>query len=54
VFRIRIWIRIDFGRLNPDLHRNADPDPDPGGQKLPTKTEKRYEVSSFEVQDVLF
>jgi hypothetical protein len=32
VFRIRI--RIDFGRL--------EPDPDPGGQKLPTKIEKNY------------
>jgi hypothetical protein len=29
-----LWIsfRIDFGRL--------DPDPDPGGQKLPTKEKK--------------
>jgi hypothetical protein len=33
------WIRIDFGRL----------DPDPGGQKLPIKIEK-----SEKVLDVLF
>jgi hypothetical protein len=40
VLRIRIWIRIGFGRL--------DSDPDPGGQKLPTKIEKK-EISCFEV-----
>jgi hypothetical protein len=38
MFRIRI--RIDFGLL--------DPDPDPGGQKLPSKIEKKEEISSFE------
>jgi hypothetical protein len=35
------WTRIDFGGL--------DPDPDPGGQKLPIKIE-----ISEEVLDVLF
>jgi hypothetical protein len=32
----------------------ADPDPDPGGQKLPKKIEKRTVFSCFEVLDVLF
>jgi hypothetical protein len=41
VFRIRI--RIDIGRL--------EPDPDPGGEKLPTKIEK---MSCFVALDVLF
>jgi hypothetical protein len=31
-----------------------DPDPDPGGQKLPTKIEKRKEISCFEMYDVIF
>jgi hypothetical protein len=48
VDRIRInlscWIRIRIQTL----------DPDPGGQKLPTKIEKRKEFSCFEVLDVLF
>jgi hypothetical protein len=38
------WIRIDFGGL----------DPDPGGQNYPQKIEKREEISTFEVLDVLF
>ncbi len=42
--RIRILIRIEFGRL----------DPDPGGQKLPTKSGKNLKISCFEVLDVLF
>jgi hypothetical protein len=29
-------------------------DPDPGGQKRPTKVEKNYEILCFEVLDVLF
>jgi hypothetical protein len=33
--------------------RVSDPDPDPGGQKLPTEVEKK-EISCFEVLDVLF
>jgi hypothetical protein len=42
---LRIRIRIDFGRLNPD----------PGGQKITTKIEKSEEISCFEVlDDVLF
>jgi hypothetical protein len=41
---LRIRIRIDIGRL----------DPDPGGQKLPTKIEKSEEISCFEILDVLF
>jgi hypothetical protein len=42
---LRIRIRIDFGRL--------DPDPDPGGQKLPTKVEKSENISCFKVLDIL-
>ncbi len=34
--------------------RNPDPDPESGGQKWPTKIEKSYEISCFEVLDVLF
>jgi hypothetical protein len=40
------WIRIRIHILNPD--------PDPGGQKWPTKLEKNQEVSCFQVLDVLF
>jgi hypothetical protein len=29
-------------------------DPDPGGQKLPTKIEKSQDIYFFEVLDVLF
>jgi hypothetical protein len=39
------WICIGFSRLDPDLN--------PEGQKLSTKTEKRKETLSFEVLDVL-
>jgi hypothetical protein len=39
--------------LNPDL-QNADLDPDPGRQKLPTKTEKSKDLSCFAVLEVLF
>jgi hypothetical protein len=28
---------------------SANPDPDPGEQKLPTKVEENYEISCFEV-----
>ncbi len=49
-YRIRIqsgqWIRLRIHIQNPD--------PDPGGQKLPTKVEKNLEISCFEVLDVLF
>jgi hypothetical protein len=31
-----------------------DPDPDPGGQKLPSKVVINLEISCFEVLDVLF
>jgi hypothetical protein len=31
-----------------------DSDPDPGGQKLPTKIQKSKEFLCFEVPDVLF
>jgi hypothetical protein len=31
-----------------------DPDPDPGGQKLPTHIEKSKEFSRSEVLDVIF
>jgi hypothetical protein len=45
-----------------DLDPDSDPsrnriqitDPDPGGQKLPTKIEKSTELSCFEVLDVFF
>jgi hypothetical protein len=40
------WIRIDFGRL--------DPDPNPEWQECATKMEKREEMSCFEVLDNLF
>jgi hypothetical protein len=30
------------------LIRVADPDPDPGGQKRPTKVEKKFKSSCFE------
>ncbi len=40
------WIRIQSGQWIPD--------PDPGGQKWPTKIEKNYEISYFEVLNVLF
>jgi hypothetical protein len=43
-FRIRI-------RIHPHEFRSLDPDP--GGQKLPTKIEKGTEMSCFEVLDVL-
>jgi hypothetical protein len=38
---IRIWIRIQI----------ADPDPDPGGEKITPKNRKKTEFSSFEVLD---
>jgi hypothetical protein len=41
---IRILIRIDFVRLDPDL------DPEPGGQMTLQKSE---EISYFEVLDIL-
>jgi hypothetical protein len=41
---IRIGIRIQI----------ADPAPDPGGKKWPTKIEKSTEFSCFEVLDVFF
>jgi hypothetical protein len=44
--RIRAWIRIDYGRLNQELgSRRA---------KMIQKIGKNYEISSFEVLDVLF
>jgi hypothetical protein len=39
-----VWILVHIG--------NADPDP--GGQKLPTKIEKSFEIPCFEVPDDLF
>jgi hypothetical protein len=38
--RIRIWIR--------------NPDPDPGGQKSPTKNGKNLDIEFFEVLNILF
>jgi hypothetical protein len=40
--------------LDLDSIRSVDPDPDSVGQKWPTKVEKNYEISCFEVLDVLF
>jgi hypothetical protein len=36
------------------VFRIRNPDPDPGGQKLPIKVGKNSEISCFEVLDVLF
>jgi hypothetical protein len=46
------WIRINLSCWNRIRIQIADPDP--GGQKLPTKIEKSTEFSCFEVLDVLF
>jgi hypothetical protein len=46
------WIRIQSGQWIRIRIRN--PDPDPGGQKLPTKVEKNSKSSCFEVLDGLF
>jgi hypothetical protein len=40
--------------LDPDLHSKCGPDPDPRGQKLPTKLEKSTEISGFKMLDVLY
>jgi hypothetical protein len=48
------WIRIQSAQWIRIRTRIRNPDPDPGGQKLPTKAEKNYEISCFEVLDVLF
>jgi hypothetical protein len=45
------WICLQSVQWN----RILDPDPDPGGQKLPTKIEKKtQEISWFQGLDVLF
>jgi hypothetical protein len=49
---IRIRIRIDFGRLEPEPAWECGSDSNPGGQKLPTKTKKPGEMYFF-VMDVL-
>jgi hypothetical protein len=41
-------IRVDFGRLDPDPHSGSR------RAKCPSKVEKREEILSFEVVDVLF
>ncbi len=46
VFRIRV--------LSGQCIRIRNPDPDPGGQKWPTKIGKNLESSCLEVLDVLF
>ncbi len=43
---IQIRIRIDSGW--------RDPDPDPGGQKFPSKIDKSEEMYSFEGLNVFF
>jgi hypothetical protein len=40
--------------LDPDSIGSANPDPDPGGQKLPIKVEHFFKSSCFEVLDGLF
>jgi hypothetical protein len=52
--RIRIRIRINLSCWIRIRIQIADPDPDPGGEKITPKIEKRTELSSFEVLDVLF
>jgi hypothetical protein len=47
------WIRIQSGQWIRIRIRNPDSDPDPGGQKLPTKVEK-IRISRFDVLDALF
>jgi hypothetical protein len=37
-------------QLDPDTIGSLDPDPDPGGQKLPTKVEKVLKISCFELE----
>jgi hypothetical protein len=44
------WIRIQSGQWIRIRIRN----PDPGGQKLPTKVEEKFKSSCFEVLDGLF
>jgi hypothetical protein len=44
------WIRIQSGQWI----RIRNQDPDPGGQKLPTKVKKNYRNFIREVLDVLF
>ncbi len=44
------WIRIQSGQWI----RIRNLDPDPGGQKGPTKVEKNQGISCFEALDVLF
>jgi hypothetical protein len=41
-------------QLDPDSIGSVDPDPDPGGQKWPTKVGKNLKISCFELLDVLF
>jgi hypothetical protein len=51
---VSAWIRINLSCWIRIRIRIQIADPDPGGQKLPKKIEKRTEFSSFEVLDVLF
>jgi hypothetical protein len=46
------WIRIQSGQWIRIRIRN--PHPDPGGKKWPTKAEKKFKSSCFEVLDGLF
>ncbi len=48
------WIRINLSCWIRIRIRIPYADPDPGGQKWPTKTEKSDEISCFELLDVLF
>jgi hypothetical protein len=53
--RSTIWQGCGSGsQLDLDLIGSVDPDPDPEGQKLPTKEEKFFKISCFDVFDVLF
>jgi hypothetical protein len=48
------WIRINLSCWIRIRIQIADPYPDPGGKKSPTKIEKNREFSCFELLDVLF
>jgi hypothetical protein len=48
-------LEISVSYQDPDSIRSVNPDPDPGGQKLSTKIDKKLRNFMFEkVLDVLF
>jgi hypothetical protein len=50
----KILLLSSVSDTDPDSVRSVDLDPDPVGQKGPTKIGKNLEFSCFEVMDVLF